>query len=476
MRSSHSSVFDSIASAGVTPVSLHNVQAPVVHRLRRPIARHLLYQFAAGTAARGFLAELTPRVTMSDPAPDTMADPLFAVGLTFNGLAALGVDPALLATFDAVYKAGPDGVALGDQAGSRSDPANWWEGRFKTDDVHCVVQVHAGTDAAIEDGSRIVRALARRNGVAELIPRRDGSVLESRSLGGGRLHFGYTDGISSVEVRWTDRAGRPGEVDFRNFVLGYATPEHSSAPNAGPAADLVRDSFYGAFRWIYQDVAAFNGFLREEAPRLFPGLAAPDAEELLAAKLMGRWRDGSPLVLAPDRPERRFAASDDFGYATQDPLGQRCPFSAHIRVVNPRDQALDPIQVDGVPRVLRRGLPYGPPLDGIQDDGIDRGLIGLFLCADLRRQIYTLTGWIKQNDFSPVFDTAGHRRTQDPLFGNRHVPGVTTDFTIPGAGDAQTVTGLPDFIHTKGTLFLLYPSRSMLASLAAEPATGGMTS
>jgi len=81
--------------------------------------------------------------------------------------------------------------------------------------------------------------------------------------------------------------------------------------------------------------------------------------------MMGRWRDGTPLVLSPDRPDPRLASSNDFGYATQDPDGHRCPFSAHIRIVNPRDTPLDPAAVEGVPRVLRRGMAYGPPLQGV---------------------------------------------------------------------------------------------------------------
>jgi deferrochelatase/peroxidase EfeB len=203
----------------------------------------------------------------------------------------------------------------------------------------------------------------------------------------------------------------PTQVNFRNFLLGYASAEHPSAPARGRARDLVRDSCYGVFRWIYQDTATFNRFLSTEGPRLFPDLPPTDAEELLAAKLMGRWRNGAPLVLSPTRDDPELSRRNDFGYATADPDGHRCPFSAHIRVVNPRDQELDPV-AEGVPHVIRRGMPYGPVLESSEDDGQDRGIIGIFLCADIRRQIYTLTGWIRRNDFSPVYDA--NRSVQDP--------------------------------------------------------------
>lgn len=446
-------------------VDLGGVQGIVASPYRRPICRHLIFRFGDGAGARGYLGELAQGVTMADVQLDTAPDPLLSVGVTYHGLGVLGVDPALLAKLDAVFKFGPRALSLGDVSSSRSDPAGWWEGQFKTKDVHCIVHVYARSDDAVRDATQTIRELAHRGGLTELIPRRDGTVLEARSLGGAKLHFGYTDGISHPDICWDD--GVPvvaPKVDFRAFLLGYSTAEHPSAPGGGPAADLVRDSTYGVFRWIYQDVATFNRFLSTQGPRLFPELTTADAEELLAAKMMGRWRDGTPLVLSPDRPDPGLATSNDFGYETQDPDGHRCPFSAHIRIVNPRDTPLDPVVVEGVPSVLRRGLPYGPPLLGSEDDGADRGLAGVFLCADLRKQVYTLTSWVAQNNFSPVY--AANRRVQDPLVGNRAMPGTIADFTIPGAGGGATVTNLPDFVHTKGTAFLLYPGKATLTALS----------
>jgi deferrochelatase/peroxidase EfeB len=448
-------------------VDLGRVQALVVTNYRRPTSRHLLFHFGAGASGRAFLRELVRRITMADAELDPAPDPLLNIGITYNGLGALGVDPGLLTKFDAVFKLGPRAVnmALGDVADSRSDPANWWEGRFATEDVHCVVHLYARSDDAAQDATQSVRDLARINALTELIPRRDGTILQGRWYSRAKMHFGYTDGISYPDIRWDDDAARAaGQVDFRHFLLGYSTDECPSAPARGPAAEFARDSTYGVFRWLYQDVAAFNLFLSTEGPRLFPELSPAEAEELLAAKMMGRWRDGTPLVLSPERPDPELAASNDFGYATQDPDGMRCPFSAHIRIVNPRDTPLDPIVVDGVPRTLRRGMPYGSPLQGTTDDGVDRGLVGMFLGADLRKQVYTLTSWIVRNDFSPVYDA--NRRAQDPLFGNRAVPGTSPDFIVPRPGGGATVKGLPDFVHTKGTAFMFYPGKTALAELA----------
>jgi deferrochelatase/peroxidase EfeB len=448
-------------------VDLSGVQALITGPYRRPISRHLFFRFDAGAGVRAYLGELAQCVTMADVTLDTASDPLLNFGVTYHGLSALGVDSALLAKLDATFALGPLAVKLnlGDVPGSPGDPATWWDGQFPTEDVHCIVHVYARSDDAAQGATQTVREWARRSGVTELIPRRDGTILEGRSLGGAQLHFGYTDGISHPDICWDeDVPPGPGQVDFRNFLLGYSTDEFPSAPAGGPAADFVRGSTYGMFRWLYQDVAAFNLFLSTQGPKLFPALAAADAEELLAAKMMGRWRDGTPLVLSPDRPDPQLVSNNDFGYATEDPDGYRCPFSAHIRVVNPRDTLLDPTVVEGVPCILRRGMAYGPPLQGSTDDGVDRGLVGVFLCADLRKQVYTLTSWIQRNDFSPVYDA--NRRVQDPLLGNRAMPGVSADFTLPAPGGGVTIKNLPNFVHTKGSVFLLYPGKATLTALS----------
>jgi Dyp-type peroxidase family len=448
-------------------IDLGNLQGVVKRVYPYPICRHLLFHFGDSGNARAFLTQLLPQVTQADNPLQPKPDALLNLGLSYTGLVALGIDQGLLTQFDALFKSGPDPGELGDVAGSRSDPQNWWERQFTTDHIHGVVHLYALSDAAMDAVSARVRTLLSRFGITELIPRQSGVPLEGRSLGDRRLHFGYRDGFSHPDVAWSDDRSETNELSFRHFVLGYSDPEIPSAPATGAAAELVRDSSYVAFRWIYQDVAAFNRFLSREGPTLAPHLPPGDAEELLAAKLMGRWRNGTPLVLSPDRPVPDQSANNDFTYARDDAHGLRCPFSAHIRVVNPRDQALDPVIVEPVPRVLRRGMPYGAELQGSEDDGEDRGIIGMFVCTDIRRQFNTLGRWIKRNNFSPVFD--GNRRVQDPLFANRSVPGTLPEFTIPTDNGPVTLGGLPDFIHTKGTAFFLLPSISTLRALAGGP-------
>jgi deferrochelatase/peroxidase EfeB len=460
--------------------------------------RHHVFRFGGPEAARAFVAGLAPMVTMADGcAGPTAGSPgvevWVNVGFTAPGLRVLGLQPRLLRQFDPFFLTGPDflqgpdGVQRRDMEESQDEPrpsweGPWWEGQFRTGQVHCMVKVEARATDRLQEVSAAIRAIAP-DGVTELVPRRhpdrDGAVLESQPPGDGsrRLHFGYVDGISQPDVRWSDALGSPGRVDFRHFVLGHATREASSAPRAGGAAELVRGSTYGVFSWFYQDVVAFRAFLREEGQRLYPHLSPADAQERLAAKIMGRWRDGTPLALSPDRPDDALTGANEFDYA-QDDQGMGCPLSAHIRVANPRRETLarfvgeDLFVQQGVPRLIRRGVPYGPPLVGDADDGRDRGLFGLFLCADLGRQFLRLAAWIQRNDFRPIHDV-DHRlrdlRVQDAVVANRATAGASRRLYLPGEGrnGADAVVGqLPDFVRTKGIAFLLYPGRAMLQELS----------
>jgi hypothetical protein len=143
--------------------------------------------------------------------------------------------------------------------------------------------------------------------------------------------------------------------------------------------------------------------------------------------------------------------------------------AAHIRVANARDQPLNDLNKKlfpgGYPRMLRRGMPYGPLLSGEQDDGVDRGLVGMFLCANLNKQFYTIMRWLGRTDFSPVFpDQVG----QDPLLGNGSFPGASSDFSIPSAdGTSTTLTRVTDFVRIQGVALQLLPSLAALRKVAA---------
>ena len=109
-----------------------------------------------------------------------------------------------------------------------------------------------------------------------------------------REPFGFRDGIGHPAV---EGSGIPGsnskEEPFKagEFVLGYLDETGGMPPMPRPEV-LGRNGTYVVFRKLHQRVAAFRQYLKENA-------GSPDEEELLAAKMMGRWRSGAPLALCP---------------------------------------------------------------------------------------------------------------------------------------------------------------------------------
>jgi len=81
--------------------------------------------------------------------------------------------------------------------------------------------------------------------------------------------------------------------------------------------------------------------------------------------MVGRWRNGAPLVLFPqDQPASYdpFPKDENFRFGRDDPQGLACPLGAHIRRANPRDQ-LDPddkteMKITNRHRIIRRGRAY----------------------------------------------------------------------------------------------------------------------
>lgn len=454
-----------------------DIQSLILHGARQSYSCHLLFQITNPAQARGFFQALFKHPFYSMPLVQSAEEwgtdkptVWVNVGLSYNGILKL-CSPALAAGFPPEFIAGPwssdSQASLGD-----GDPNEWWFGNFHSRDVDCTVHAYARTPDVLASLTDYIVSAATANGVRELTPLSRNSTqprLVQAVLPDQRIHFDYRDGIGEPLLNWSSSTPAPG--DLNNFIIGYpAGMNFPPSPTTGEAGAFAKDGCYMAFTILYQDVAAFNQFLTTHSVELAPklGLTPEATQEWLAAKLMGRWRDGTPLIESPEQPQNVMRDDDDYVYALADDVkyvqsSLRCPFSAHGRVANPRDQVLDPFH-EPLPRLIRRGAPYGPPLQSTTDDGIDRGLIGLFLCGSLSRQFEKMRGWMNLNDFSPVFD-ADASSSQDALLGNRQIPAVNR-FRIPLPNGDIILHDLPRFVTTRGCAYLLLPSINTLAGLA----------
>ncbi len=326
---------------------------------------------------------------------------------------------------------------------------------------------------------------------------------------GPRESFGFVDGISQPVLDWgndldTDihrRERYSDAVKVGEIVLGYhneygeftdrpllSENHHPRAAGLPPALDhpdlrdLGRNGSYLVLRQLAQDIPGFWTFVNDQAG------SDPQQREQLAAKLVGRARDGAPLIQSPDDESLNRFTFDS------DPDGVQCPYGAHIRRANPRTGDFPP-QVSGFfsrlisilgfgrrhiyddliastrfHRLLRRGRSYGDPVApedavGSSQAGHEHGLQFICLVANITRQFeFVQTAWI----MSPKF--AGVQNESDPLLGNREPTfnGDATDqFRIPDAdGAARCLKGLPQFVTVKGGAYFFLPGLAALRYIA----------
>lgn len=492
------------------------IQGLVLRGYTHPYSCHLLFAFPAttqpGAATASFFRRLYPRVQNAEHWGASKPTSFLNIGLTYSGIEQLGVlNQQELATFPSEFIAGPwsggSQQSLGDcgtespeRATNPGSPATWWGGRFKPDALHCVVHAYALTQPDLDALITFITEAAATSNVEELFLWADSNErLTQYQLPDDQIHFGYRDGISEPRLNLSDgNKAHATQSDLANFLIGYSPqtsivepgPVLSSLPPTPPspaavpgmtAAEFAGYGCYNAFRILYQDVAAFDALLEKAEKLLGPTVGAAPTQEWMAAKLVGRWRNGSPLMLSPEVPNEATKNGEGFCYrepGTPPPddvaSTLRCPFAAHTRVANPRDEYLTapelptpPIPLPA-PRIARRGMPYGPPLTAATANE-DRGLIGLFLCGSLAGQFEKLYGWMNNNNFATSFSTYP-TASQDALMGNRctNNGAVNTSFVLPTATapDKITFERLPQLVVTRGTAYCLLPSLATLRQLA----------
>jgi len=265
------------------PIDWNDVQGIVVRGNNYPRSWHLFYLFPDETAGKAFLRWIGPQVATAQPFPNgERPDSLTYLGLSYRGLRAVGLE-SLLKKINSEFVLGgeaetanpfpeefinaPEQGSLGD-TNPADQPSTWWNGQFDTNRIHGSLHIYCQTEAIAEQRLDDVRAKLKALGIVELNPNgEDNSPLAGNTLADRRVHFGYVDGIAQPDVDWENETPAAAMVDRRHFLLGYDGPI-ASAPRFARTGDFFRNSTYMAFRWMSQDVPAFEQFLTDSAPLL----------------------------------------------------------------------------------------------------------------------------------------------------------------------------------------------------------------
>ncbi len=374
------------------------------------------------------------------------------VAFTWNGLRALGLDQASLASFPDEFKQGMVARAeiLGDVG---SNAPEHWVGGLATPDLHAIVILFARDEAERDRcTSEHEQLIAGCPGVEVL------STLNLQAIppfGYAHDHFGYRDRVSQPVIEEAGEEPTPGSgapLKAGEFIIGYPD-EHGVIANNPQPEILARNGSYMAYRRLEEHVGRFRDFLCQQGE-------TAEEQELVAAELMGRWRSGAPLVLSPDKDDPALGAdpqrNNDFNYKEMDPHGYAVPLGSYARRMNPRDTAANMNRR----RMIRRGATYGPHLpDGEAEDGVERGIAAFIICGSLIRQFeFAQNVWVNDRNFHEL----GNER--DPIIGAQD---GTLEFKIPRRPIRKKIVGLPAFTTVRGGAYFFLPGLRALGYLAS---------
>lgn len=442
----------------MNPLDRTDIQGNILRGYRLPYSEHWFARVDDAGAARALIGELRDQVdTARTWYRGRKPASLLNIAFSHAGLAALGVAPQILARFPFAFREGMcrRAALLGDDV--EAYDSTWRSGR-----VHVWFSVHARDLDSLRERVALVCARARTR--IELLDYVD----RGQRLPGGTEHFGFPTGISNPRledgargpttsgngVRTSFGAYRPFAIG--EFLLGHRDEAGELAGGELPAR-LVQNGTYIVYRKLEQDVLAFRRYVGDTARW------AGESPEFIAAKLMGRWQNGLPLAAAPRAAANDVAVNlNDFGYAA-DRDGACCPLGAHIRRANPRDGNGSTVRSERH-RMLRRGMPYGPPLprDADLEDGEDRGLLFIAASANLERQFeYVQRHWL--NDGA----SARQNHDRDPVCGAHIGPGKLVIQGDPRADRVPMICAeMPRFVTVRGGEYFLMPSLGALFALS----------
>lgn len=413
------------------------------------------------------------------------------IAFSFTGLQKLGAPDA--DKMEDEFKAGAAKAAkrLNDPL-TGNDPI--WDDDFSEARIDGLLIVTGESDQAAKSHLAHIKA-AFGPAIAD-VTRHEGKVREGSAR--GHEHFGFEDGISQPGIRGLTARENPDDTEQGvpgqdllwpgEFVFGYPAQgvdkKEDPDPNRKQApVSWMRDGAYMVFRKLEQAVPEFHAFVAASAEK-------NNMEKgILAARLVGRWPSGAPIVKAPLQDDLPLAGdrlnNNDFEFLTDDPDQRRCPYAAHIRKTYPRDdtgtnvadeKAEAQVQLH---RLRRAGIPFGPETENKElaaketAAGTSRGLSFVAYMTSIKDQFeFVQSAWAN----APKFVSGKSRPNTnpkvpvdpgvDPIIGRAAAPGkFTVDEIVPNyptGAQRSTLTFPNSFVTPRAAGYYFMPSLSAL--------------
>ena len=462
---------DHITFSGQEYVDLFkDSQGNIVHSHGRDYTTHLLLEFDTTNVAavRDWIVNaVLPQVTsayalyqqiLAHRATGVDGGLFVNFALSALGYSALGIEGAAVPDDPSFLRGAKTPNPDKSRLPMNDPPVGEWEQGFQQP-IHALLLLADDDPAALAAG--VDAAKTAMAGAATVVDEQQGETLRN-DLNEPIEHFGFADGVSQPLFMLDDieEARQNGGFDRwdPSAALGLVLLKD---PGGGPAGH----GSYLVYRKLSQDVASFDKQVAELQTKL-PKTADP---ELAGAYVVGRFKDGTPVVQQPKPGWINEPLNFDY---SADAEGMRCPFAAHIRQANPRD---DKAREFGLPpeesrmrRIARRAVPYPPGAKaGEPTDGVDVGLLFLCVQSSIVHQFeFIQTTWANFTDF--LRPATG----LDTVIGQGDPSAVPQSFPVDW-GDRRSTGNDPTFtfdftpwVTMRGGEYFFLPSLSFLAGVA----------
>ncbi|KAF7369765.1 DyP-type peroxidase [Mycena venus] len=395
-------------------------------------------------------ADILPLITTTNQLLAVATQPITALNIAFSqtGLTALNVTDSLGDSF----------FSKGQLADAKNLGTTNWVPEFTRTGIHGVILFASDSDDNIN------------NAVASLEAAMGDSITKVYSLSAasrpapnaGHEHFGFLDGISNPAIIGFTGTPMPGQS---NISAGSILVGETGDSGSRPA--WAKDGSFLVFRQLKQLVPEFNKFLTDN-PIVMNGLTPQQGSDLLGARMVGRWKSGAPVDLAPIFDDPVLGAdptrNNDFTFQHPDAVlstnQTRCPFSAHIRKTRPRADLGTPEETTH--HIMRAGIPYGPEVSGAEASSnttsTERGLAFVSYQSNIGNGFRFLQQtWADNANF--VHSGVG----VDPIIGAlAGAQRVVTGLDPTNSTKKTTLT--TDFVVSRGGEYFFSPSLSAIAS------------